>query len=585
MAVFIISLGKDQKAENKISIANSMQLEIKNAAGEIINASNNKISFFSQAPVISSNGELNNHLNFDRELEQVIENSENDFSAFELINDESDFRLTLSSARFTRSRIYFIIGKDSFTFSDDLRELLHYSSKKINKTATYSIIKYGETPELITIIEDIQAIPVGHLLKLDSKALLKIISTRNISSDLFQSYFKIQFCKGSPDIERTHRLLDDNFSFIASSNPLVPISGGVDSSLINFLVNKHSVNSYPAFFLQFGKNDPELEFAKWAVKNTKAELHPIEMNPADFIRAFKFQTTKLVSPIGESSAIAMAKFFMMDQFSEYTLIDGTLADGCYGSTNYNINIFEKIKSKPYWVQRISEFIAAFLQYNEIKGNEKFHPRDSLMNDVFVKFLDIYIGPFANTLFKDAEKYNKDLLPFWKTYYNLLEKGEKNGDHWAKYTIFKMVNYACKNNTAKTYDNARPKNQSYYPFTWKSVLKDQANYSWTDKTKDNITKYPLKSILSNYIDKDFIFRKKMGLNSSFEEWIHEDENKFFLLSLLKKQGGITEAMIGRNNQKKLTEKFQNNSTHPNLSRLIISLCLIQDWTDYHKLTLE
>lgn len=516
---------------------------------------------------------------------QFIREAENNFSGFEYKANNGDWSLTLNSARITRSRMYFTVQGETVFFSEDLRQLLPFTSNKINPTGAFSVLKYGEVPEFITVIDGIFTIPVGSYVELNEAVLEDILKKGQLDRSLTKPFFKIDFPMDGGDLPKTEHMLNQEFQFIAGLNPLVPISGGVDSTLLNCLIDRFSDSAYPAYFMRFGDEDPELDFAIEAAKATKADLYVGTLQPTDMIRSFEFQSGQLFEPIGESSTISLAFYFSQHLKSGHPIIDGTLADGCYGSTDYNRDLIGENPERPQWQQKLNEKIAAFVQFHDLPGKDRFFPRDSLMNDPYLQFMDVYLGPFANTWVKDSDAYCMELLPMWQSYYDFIDIPRDQQDDWTKYTIFKMVNYACKNNTAKTFDNSKPDNLGLYPFTWRSILEDQGHYSWAEKTMHGQIKYPLKKILEQYMSKDFIHRKKVGLNACFEDWIHMGENRGFLIDLLKVQGGIAEFFFGKSRRDALVKKFASSTLHPNLARMVINITLMQGWMNHNNVTVN
>lgn len=546
--------------------------------------SNENFTFFSEQPIgRNDSGELFRPY-VDASYLDIIQKAQNNFVGLQVTPKGSDFEAFISSARITRARLYFIIKGESIYFSHDLRQLLPYSSRRANPAASYSILKYGDVPEYITVIEDIFSVPVGRYLKFTNADFQQFLSTGKIDVGKFTPYFHLTFPMDGGDIAQTEKLLKSNFKFLAANKPLVPVSGGVDSTLINSLINEFSDEAYPAYYMQFGKDDPEVAFAKKAAEGTKADLEIDLMQPEDTIAAFEFQNQKLIQPIGESSTIAIAHYFRKTNQKGRYILDGTLADGCYGSRNYNIPLFADQAEKPMLVQKATEHVATWLKVKNTKGNERFYPRDTNQPDKMMQFMHMYLGPFANTWLKNAKEYTLETLPLWQMYYEFLDEANGRNDEWARYSVFKMVNYACKNNTAKTYDNTQPDNSAFYPFTWLSVLQDQGHYSWLDKTKDNTIKYVLKKLLEQYKPHDFIYRKKVGLNSTFEDWIHIGENRTYLAELIGKKSGIAEFFLGAKKQKFLVDKFKKERLQDNLANLVINLAIQQAWMDYNEISI-
>jgi hypothetical protein len=158
------------------------------------------------------------------------------------------------------------------------------------------------------------------------------------------------------------------------------------------------------------------------------------------------------------------------------------------------------------------------------------------------------------------------------------------DDWMKYSVFKMVNYACKNNTAKSYDNSQPENSGLYPFTWLSILQDQGHYSWVEKTLENTIKYPLKKILSSYMSHDFIYRKKVGLNSCFEDWIHVPLLKAYFSKIINRENGVAEYFLGSRKNRLINLYSKSEPLHPNLARMVINMSILDAWLERHQISI-
>lgn len=551
----------------------------------ILEADANRFTFTSEQPYVRRNGAYTILEDGSIALEEVIGIAENNFAGFQFRVKENGWECCISSARITRARIYFLLLSDGILCSDDLRELLPYSGRKMNPDGAFSILKYGDVPEYITVIDDIFCVPVGQRLTFGPKELKNWCKEGNIPRSAFDFFFKLNFPMDGGNISKTEKLMEEQFSFISTLNPLVPISGGVDSTLANCLIDKFIEGAYPAYYIQFGDDDPEVTFAKEAAKATKAELEIAVFRPEDTIPSFGYQTDHAIQPIGESSTISTAYFFKKTGLAGHKVIDGTLADGCYGSTNYNRQVIGDLPERPVWQQRMNEWVAAQLQSRKLPGFEKFHPRDSYMKDPFMQFMDVYLGPFGNMWLRDAKNATERLLPLWQYYYSFLRVPPEQQDDWMKYSVFKMVNYACKNNTAKSYDNSQPANSGLYPFTWLSILEDQGHYSWAEKTLENTIKYPLKKILSSYMSHDFIYRKKVGLNSCFEDWIHLPELKSHFSQCLTKTDGVAAFFLDSRRKKLLDLYLATEPVHPNLARLIINLSILDAWIEKHGIRIE
>lgn len=533
----------------------------------------NELLFFSGTPVIKhTNGYVDYKLGETNSLETILQESNNDFCAFHIFKKNEEYFITLSSARFSRARMYFIQTVDGYYFSDDLRKLIPFSSKKINPSAIYSVIKFGNVPEYITCVEGIYSVPVSSFVTIK---ISELTAGKSLGISHFEKYFRLNYTFEGGDLGATENILRNILSFSTQKDFIVPISGGIDSSLMNYLINEQATRKYPAYYLAFGDNDPEVPFAKEAVKNTQADLEILTMWPKDFIDAFHFQSQNLVQPIGETSAISMAHLFSHFKYNNLNILDGTLADGCYGSKNYNTPPFLSIKKKTNWQLSFNEKISSFLQLHDLKWKNRFFPRDSKISDPYLQQMAVYVGSLSNTIFRNTEQINREIYPFWEWYYGLINPFTNAPDEWMKYSIFKMVNYASNTTVAKTYDLCGSPHQMIYPFMWKDILDDQGKYTWEQKTTGNIIKYPLKKIIEKYATKDFIYRKKVGLNSSTSAWLSLPANRSFIIETVKKSA-IAQTMVFPHDLSKLIKTFSREGHHPNISNLMISLASCEAW---------
>ncbi len=551
----------------------------------IFQRNSSSVYYTSETPYLRENGNYRLQTSAEISLTELVTKAENNFAAFQLAKTESGWNATATSARITRARSYFILIEDGILFSDDLRELIPYSTREMNPLGAFSILKYGDVPEYITVVKGIHCVPVGQQLVFNNEKLESWLKLGAVPRDAFEFFFKLDFPMDGGDIPKSEKLMESEFEFVASLNPIVPVSGGVDSTLANCLIDKFIENPYPAYYIQFGQDDPELKFAQEAAAATKAELEIALFQPEDTIPSFEYQNEHAIQPIGESSTISTAYHFMRQGHEGHKIIDGTLADGCYGSTNYNRNVVGDIPERPQWQQRLNEWIAAQLQSRKLPRFERFHPRDSYIDDPYMQFMDVYLGPFGNMWLKDAKKHSEGLLPLWQYYYDYLKPEPQHQDDWMKYSVFKMVNYACKNNTAKSYDNSQPENSGLYPFTWLSILEDQGHYSWAEKTLENTIKYPLKKILDQYMSRDFIYRKKVGLNSCFEDWIHEPFLKDHFIKIMNRPGGAAQYFLGNKNKYLLKLYADSEPLHPNLARMIINMSILDAWLERHQISIN
>jgi hypothetical protein len=569
---------------NQLFKSSKVIIETENIQDDCKKTNFNTYNFFTQLPIIFNklSKQYTELKKADKFTKEDLFNVQNEVSGFSIEYNNS-INILLFSAKISRSRLYFIIKSDSIFISDDLRELLPYSVRIIDNEIAYGIIKFGETPEYRSIIQDIFTIPAGHYLNLSEDEILKIIHAGKINISAFQPYFQISYpCTGG-DYQDTRSKLSSILSYLTIKNPSLLVSGGVDSTLLNYLYNEITDQPYPVLFMDFNEAEGERDFVKSALKNTKAELISYVIK-ADNLKHKIYNSVKnLIYPSFDNGAAFTGYLFselLSESDKEGNYIDGTLADSCYGVRDYRYPLREgKYQTEIY--SYFKEWVYGKLLLSGIRYSET-SPRDSYLHDEFLQDLLLYAGPFANLWFKHARRYTISLKEQYHFYYNLIDHRYRDS-YWPKYTVQKMLLYAGKQTTSKVYDMLLPK-QIYFPFMFQEILKDQGRYSWEEKTMNGIIKAPLKKILESYIDKSFIYRKKMGLQSQTLNWLNDSSNKSYFSMLLQQKNGIVESMIGKH-KKELIKSYKSNKTPRVLLSLVLSLSVIQLWININKVKVE
>lgn len=566
MAIFQICTTRDGKIE----------LEENNIEEYSLFISNSSVTqFTTKVPILSSNKRYEKIKKEKLDVENQFRLFQNNVSSFFL---SKNGELNLISSRFSRSKWFYIRKKNKFIFSNSLKELTPFSDKVINPVALMSILKFGETSEFSNIILGVHSVPVSTVLTVDLNNNFEVKSS---------SYYKVDYSFSGGDINQTNELLFEYVKLIADDNILMPISGGIDSTLINAYVNEFKDEVYPAYFVKFGKDDPELSFAEEAVKTTKADLQVCTFESDDFMEAFDFQTSLLDSPIGESSAIPLAHFFKTFDYENHIILDGTLADGCYGSKNYLKPPNNAVKNRSKFQQKINEAISSTLLINDFKRQDGFFPRDSYIKDEYLKNMAMYTGVIPNYLLNNAEAITTQLEKEWLWYYDMIDwkKGFTELDSsWIKNSIFKMIGYASRVTTAKVEDLSKG-NYVDYPFITLDILNDQGKYTWEQKTQGGIIKYPLKKLLENYKSKEFIYRKKVGLNNSIPRIINDRKNKGFIASILKSNKNELAEFIPKNKLLKFINRFENGSSDDRVNNTALTIAIVCDWCKKNEVSLK
>ncbi|MEI6949502.1 asparagine synthase-related protein [Paraflavisolibacter sp. H34] len=544
-----------------------------------------RFQFYSDLPVVLDGRQEFKKLTAFSEipfLKELLSSLENELLGADVVWDADGFKLVLNSVKFSRARWYYVYRDHSFFFSDDLRELLPYSQKKLSREGLFGVLKYGETPEYFTVVEDIHALPCSTFLELTAGTLEEMLAKKAIPLSAFQFYYRHKYSFEGGDLKTTERLMDGIMQQVAQEQPQIFISGGIDSTLLNSLYNRHTSSAYNAHYIYFGEEDKEIEFAKWAIQGTKADLHIWQMDSSDFVLSMELAAGHLIQPvIDNTGSVFVGSFFRhkLNGTPINAIVDGTAADSCYGSKNYNKPII-KGEQKPFWMLRAGEYVSSVLRFYNLPLHDRFIPRDSFEEDTNLLELQWYLGPFGNACFKNAKAYTQSLASKYKWYYNLLDQTGKNGEY-AQYTILKLALYAAKQTTVKVYD-VNPGAEVIFPFLYTSILKDQGRYSWQEKSTDNIVKYPLKKILQNYISPDFIYRSKVGLNNQNVSWFDDAQVRNFLRDVFN--NSELKELVFPVFHKQVSKALEKKDLHIDIKKMVLAFTGIDLWMKKNKISL-
>ena len=103
----------------------------------LFETNSDRFTFTSETPYLRTNSGYKKVEKAQENLSEIVPKSENNFAAFELKKTVSGWSAFASSARITRARMYFLFVEGGILWSDDLRELIPFSSREMNPTGAF----------------------------------------------------------------------------------------------------------------------------------------------------------------------------------------------------------------------------------------------------------------------------------------------------------------------------------------------------------------------------------------------------------------------------------------------------------------
>jgi asparagine synthase (glutamine-hydrolysing) len=464
-------------------------------------------------------------------LEQIVSNVNSIFF------NANKGELWLASNRAAAGRIYYRYIPRGLAFSNNFLCLMRMSQLNVNYEAVYAIIKYGAPPDPITISKDIFSIPAGHY---------SVCSIPRLNISIYP-YFRFEFSqKHDGNMETVKNYLLGSARLLGSLKASILLSGGIDSTLYAHLLCENTDNEIRAFYLCFGKNDPQIPFAEKAAAESGCSLEVIEMKDEDAVSSIVEAAEIYTHPFSDYSTIPT--YYLMrriqDRIGDGILIDGTGGDACFGfGTLLHANKWVRAYNIPLSVKKVLREL--YSASGVWKNNYSFV--------IFFKAFaaccesDIALSPLV--LCPESGLFNEGCISkinitkyFMKFLKSITEQGKGTLPFEEAIATVGDIAHTCSNiYTAKTYEVPFDgKIQVVYPYLWRDILVEQGNISWAIKIRNGIVKWPLKSLLEKYMTKDFIYRKKSAFLPPLEHWLMRED----VYELLRETLVDRETIIGK-----------------------------------------
>lgn len=291
--------------------------------------------------------------------------------------DQKEKKLFAARDRFGVKPFYYKICENHIYFASEIKSLINQNEPNLEVWSSYfQFGTYGMPSE--TFYKDIHQLPGSHSLIFENgKLTIKNWYTFKERIDVNQSAdfnnAKAQYLELLKDSIKLRFRADVPVGF--------NISGGVDSSLLLALVNKHQDSSNISAFSFYTKN-PKYDEMLWVlqmIENTTNPLSQVLLQAEDVVNDFKFISSIQDEPFGGIPTLAYSRIFKEASAKGIkVLLDGQGMD-------------EQWAGYDYYLQNSSSIIQG------TNGNSTFKP--DMLNPEFADraYQPDYEKPFDNNL--------------------------------------------------------------------------------------------------------------------------------------------------------------------------------------------
>ncbi|HTN08894.1 asparagine synthase (glutamine-hydrolyzing) [Agriterribacter sp.] len=441
-------------------------------------------------------------------------------------------KLFIARDHFGIKPLFYTRIKNAFAFSSELKTLLKIPevNKTLNKKALVAAVNYLWIPGDITCFENIHKLPAAHYILLDVTRGLREINPRRYW-ELKESAFieneaeaiaKLKACM--EDSVKRHMTADVPVSAF--------LSGGLDSSLISVLAEKHNsrLSTYTIATSEKDKRAEQMpEDEQYAKK--LATLHHFDHNEilveADIVNDLKEMVYTLDEPIGDPAALNTHLICTAARKKGVkVLLSGMGADEIFfGYRRHKaILLAERYKKIPAVIRtQITRLTGALPVKQGKKGIRLFRWAKRFVSfanlsteEAYMRSYSYYSATEIQQLFREDITAEYDWLR--NQHKNIFNKLFKND----------LVNQVCHTDIHMFMQGL---NLSYtdrasmaasvevrVPFIDKEVIELAMQISGSLKYKHKQSKYILKKAAEDYLPREIIYRPKASFGAPIRSWI-------------------------------------------------------------------
>ena len=450
--------------------------------------------------------------------------------------------------------LYFYEDQNTVIFSSELRaiETVPGIELSISRSAITQYLRHGNIPWPESIYNEVSKLQPGTYVKFSGKSTKSIDQFFNlkklIMSSKEQAYIDID-----TGISELHLALSNSVSRRMVSD--VPIgaflSGGTDSSLVVSLMQEQSSQNVNTFSVGFDAGEfDEAGDARAVAKYLGTEHTELYVSSKDSLDLVNDLGEIYDEPFADSSQIPT---LLVSQLARKDVTVGFSGDGgdelFSGYLRYRatLDIWNVLKRIPFkrQVQIILEkippqILGSLLGF--LKPIAMRYGREGKMADKLVRFIsymgfnsieDLYSGSIAhwgkadkvvkNGYFKHKRDYGEELTNFHEKMLYIDSIDYLEGD------ILQKVDRASMRHSLEV----------RVPLIELGVISTAWKMPLEMRVRDDVTKWPLKNILSKYIPEHLVEKRKKGfgvpidywLRNELRDWMHDQLS----MSVIKSQG--------------------------------------------------
>lgn len=432
-----------------------------------------------------------------------------------LIYDNLKNTITAGRDPFGIKPLYYRESKDGVIFSSEMKAYLadsSYDGFKVDKTLLQHYMTFQYVTEPDTISGDIKILPAGHYMTVgkttDTTCYYKSVFSPNKSLKYDE---KKKALREAVEKSVEAHLLSD-----------VPVgaflSSGVDSAIVTAIASKIQPG-IKAFTIGFDvKGYSELEDAEQISKHLHINHIKLQCNIKDFTDNYERVIYHLDSPVADPSVVAI--YLISKEAAKHVkvVLTGEGSDELFGG----YRIYDTVRSSaflarfPSFLKRMLLWVASSLPDN-VKGKNFLIRSCTPLEKRYVGNSFVFSENAKKDILKTFDKSvcftdrTKDIFAESRGSSPLIRMQHCDMNTWLRSDILVKGDRLSMANSL----------EARVPFLDKEVFKAASLLCDKDKIKKHTTKYILRDVFSDILNKETIVRPKLGYPVPVRVWLKDE----------------------------------------------------------------
>jgi asparagine synthase (glutamine-hydrolysing) len=507
--------------------------------------------------------------------------------------DKKEDKLFLTRDRIGIKPLYWGKTENNFFFGSELKSIKKFLGFKniLNKVAINYFIKWGFITAPLSIYENVYKIIPGEIIEVDKNINIKKtiywkLSDKIKNQDLSENNLNYQYSLSSLE-----NLINDSVKKSLVSD--VPIgsflSGGIDSTIVSYFMQKNSKQKIKTFSLGFEEIElDESQDAKKIAQFIGSDHNVLYFSSKDIIKHFDKIPEIYDEPFADSSQMPTSLISEYAKKSASVILSGDGGDELFGGYNRYVEAIKRSSTQSDFKNKLKNQVIQLMERipgsiqnkignlfsisnieDKIKNYNKNYSKKK-PEEIYIKLLAQFIE--LKNILNDEQL--KDISDFDKFNYSIKNVEEK-------FMYFDTMNYLPEDILTKV-DRA----SMHYSLEVRVPLLDYriVEFAWTlpikYKIKGNKQKIILKDILKKNIPTNLIKKDKMGFGIPVDKWLRTillDKANYYLSS----QQLDKYKMFNSDSVTKIWNNHKNNIEN-NGSKLW-NIIIFQQWLEYNEIT--